>query len=151
MTFTPLKGVSEVVRRFLLEKSPDRHVTAMTIDDAEHYSAGGARNGSSPAIRRTRREARTKGMPVLGSGRIFPIAEADDHLRASSSFPEHWPRIGGMDFGWDHPFAAVEVRLGSRHRHGLCRRGPIGMTGSNAGHSRRRAATLGQDLLGLAA
>ncbi len=30
MTFTPLQGVSEVVRRFLLEKSPDRHVT---IDD----------------------------------------------------------------------------------------------------------------------
>jgi Terminase RNaseH-like domain len=24
-------------------------------------------------------------------------------------FPTHWPRIGGMDFGWDHPFAAVEL------------------------------------------
>ena len=24
-------------------------------------------------------------------------------------FPSHWPRIGGMDFGWDHPFAAVEL------------------------------------------
>jgi hypothetical protein len=24
-------------------------------------------------------------------------------------FPRHWPRIGGMDFGWDHPFAAVEL------------------------------------------
>jgi hypothetical protein len=24
-------------------------------------------------------------------------------------FPPHWPRIGGMDFGWDHPFAAVEL------------------------------------------
>src|SRR5262249_62336235 len=30
MTFTPLLGVSEVVRRFLHEKSPDRHVTFMT-------------------------------------------------------------------------------------------------------------------------
>jgi Terminase RNaseH-like domain len=24
-------------------------------------------------------------------------------------FPPHWPRIGGMDYGWDHPFAAVEL------------------------------------------
>ena len=23
-------------------------------------------------------------------------------------FPLHWARIGGMDFGWDHPFAAVQ-------------------------------------------
>jgi hypothetical protein len=23
--------------------------------------------------------------------------------------PTHWPRIGGMDFGWDHPFAAVDL------------------------------------------
>jgi hypothetical protein len=53
-------------------------------------------------------EARVKGIPVLGSGRIFPVEEskiAIDHR----DFPKHWPRIGGMDFGWDHPFAAVEV------------------------------------------
>jgi hypothetical protein len=24
-------------------------------------------------------------------------------------FPNHWPRIIGCDFGWDHPFAAVEL------------------------------------------
>jgi Terminase RNaseH-like domain len=23
--------------------------------------------------------------------------------------PRHWPRIGGIDFGWEHPFAAVEL------------------------------------------
>ena len=38
MTFTPLLGVSEVVRRFLMEKSPDRHVTQMVIEDVDHYS-----------------------------------------------------------------------------------------------------------------
>jgi len=38
MTFTPLQGVSEVVRRFLHEHSPDRNVTSMTIDDVDHYS-----------------------------------------------------------------------------------------------------------------
>ena len=54
------------------------------------------------------REARTKGVPTLGSGRIFPVA--DEMLAIEQrDFPSHWPRIGGMDFGWDHPFAAVEL------------------------------------------
>jgi hypothetical protein len=54
------------------------------------------------------RAARTKGVPTLGSGRIFPVA---DHMLAidQRDFPEHWPRIIGVDFGWDHPFAAVEL------------------------------------------
>ena len=55
-------------------------------------------------------EARTKGIPVLGSGRIFPVPEetiACEHR----DFPSHWPRLGAMDFGWDHPFAAFENHL----------------------------------------
>jgi hypothetical protein len=32
--------MSSVVKRFLLEKSPDRHITNMTVDDALHYSSG---------------------------------------------------------------------------------------------------------------
>ena len=106
-TLTPLLGVSETVRRFLIEKSPDRHITTMTIDDVDHYSAEEKAKiiASYPAHEL---EARTKGIPVLGSGRIFPLPEdsiACDHRE----FPSHWPRIGGMDFGWDHPFAAVEL------------------------------------------
>jgi phage terminase large subunit-like protein len=38
MTFTPLLGVSTVVKRFLHEKSDDRHKVVMTIDAVEHYS-----------------------------------------------------------------------------------------------------------------
>ena len=38
MTFTPLQGVSEVVRRFMYEKSPDRAIISMTIDDCDHFS-----------------------------------------------------------------------------------------------------------------
>jgi phage terminase large subunit-like protein len=107
MTFTPLLGVSSVVKRFLHEKSDDRHKTVMTIDDVEHYSDDDKKTiiASYPPHEL---EARTKGIPVLGSGRIFPVEEstiAIDHR----DFPSHWPRVGGMDFGWDHPFAAVEL------------------------------------------
>jgi phage terminase large subunit-like protein len=107
MTFTPLLGMSDVVRRFLQEKSPDRVVIGMTIEEALHYSAE-ERQKIIDSYPPHERECRTKGIPVLGSGRIFPIEEARivcDHR----DFPSHWPRIGGCDFGWDHPFAAVEV------------------------------------------
>jgi hypothetical protein len=23
--------------------------------------------------------------------------------------PKHWARINGLDFGWDHPFAAISL------------------------------------------
>ena len=52
MTFTPLQGVSTVVKRFLHEKSDDRHKVVMTIDDAAHYTEK-KENGLSRAIRRT--------------------------------------------------------------------------------------------------
>ncbi|WP_419669944.1 terminase large subunit domain-containing protein [Xylella fastidiosa] len=39
MTFTPLKGMSNVVRRFLTEDAADRGYVQMSIEDAEHYSA----------------------------------------------------------------------------------------------------------------
>src|SRR5262249_9498310 len=107
LTFTPLLGVSEVVRRFLHEKSDDRHKVVMTIDDVEHYSDEEKKKiiASYPAHEA---EARVKGIPVLGSGRVFPIPEGGIAI-AHRDFPSHWPRIGGLDFGWTHPSAAVEL------------------------------------------
>ena len=107
ITFTPLLGMSTVVRRFILERSPDRHVTAMTLEDAAHYTAED-RERIIASYPEHERDARTKGIPVLGSGRVFPVT--DESISCEQrTFPPHWPRIGGMDFGWDHPFAAVEL------------------------------------------
>jgi phage terminase large subunit-like protein len=105
MTFTPLLGMSEVVMRFLNSSSPDRAVVKMTIDDVLHYTEEEKRRiiDSYPPHER---EARAKGIPTLGSGRIFPI-EDDAILIAPFQIPGHWPRINGLDFGWDHPTAAV--------------------------------------------
>lgn len=107
VTFTPLKGMSKVVQRFMMESSDDRSVTTMTIDDAEHYSAEERAKiiASYPAHER---EARTRGVPTLGSGRVFPVPEEQISVDPFS-IPPHWHRIGAMDFGWDHPFAAVEM------------------------------------------
>lgn len=105
VTFTPLKGMSDVVKRFLIDKHPGTAVTTMTIHDAEHYTSEqrAAIIASYPAHER---EARSMGIPTLGSGRIFPIPE-EDIREPVLSLPKHWARIGGIDFGWDHPTAAV--------------------------------------------
>ena len=107
LTFTPLLGMSDVVRRFLTEKSPDRCDTNMTIDDAEHIPPEERARiiASFPAHER---EARAKGVPILGSGRIFPVSEEMITVQPLP-IPAHWVQIGGMDFGWDHPFAAVRL------------------------------------------
>lgn len=107
LTFTPLLGMSDVVRRFLMEESPDRHVTTMTIDDAEHYTPE-ERERIIRSYPPHERDARAKGIPILGSGRIFPVPE-EDITCAPFEIPLHWVRIGGLDFGWDHPTAATEL------------------------------------------
>lgn len=84
-----------------------RHVTFMTIDDAEHYTDE-EREAIVAAYPAHEREARAKGIPVLGSGRIFPIPE-DDIKVSPFPMPKFWPRIGALDFGWDHPSGAVEL------------------------------------------
>lgn len=107
ITFTPLKGMSNVVKRFVLDKVPGTHVTQMTINDVLHYSEE-QRQAIINSYPLFERESRTKGIPQLGSGRVFPIDE-DDIRCESFEIPAHWPQIGGIDFGWDHPSAGVKL------------------------------------------
>lgn len=107
MTFTPLKGMTNTVKRFLIDKAPGTHVTRMTIEDAEHYTPD-ERAAIIASYPPHEREARTKGIPALGSGRIFPISESSISVTAFA-IPDHWAQLGGLDFGWDHPSAAVRM------------------------------------------
>lgn len=84
-----------------------RAVTRMTIDDAEHI-APEERQAIIDSYPPHEREARIKGLPAMGSGRIFPVAEEAITVQAFE-VPDYWARIGGIDFGWDHPTAAVEL------------------------------------------
>lgn len=53
------------------------------------------------------RDARSKGIPTLGSGAIFPVDEESIKV-APFQIPDFWPRINGLDFGGgDHPTAAA--------------------------------------------
>jgi len=104
MTFTPLLGMSDVVRRFFSEDSPDRAFVQMSIEDAEHIALE-ERQRIIDGYPEHEREARVRGVPMLGSGRIFPVAESVITI-PSTRIPEHWARLVGLDFGWKN-FAAV--------------------------------------------
>ncbi|MBY5998235.1 terminase large subunit domain-containing protein [Tritonibacter mobilis] len=107
VTFTPLKGMSSVVARFFLEESDDRAKVTMTIEDAEHFTPE-ERKQIIDGYPAHEREARTKGIPTLGSGLIFPVVE-ENIIVEPFDIPKIWPQIGGMDFGYDHPFGAVRM------------------------------------------
>jgi phage terminase large subunit-like protein len=108
MTFTPLQGPTDVVNRFLDEPSPYRGVITMTIEDAEHISREEKDRliASWPAHER---EARAKGVPMLGSGRIFTASEDSILEEPIVDVPPFWHKLGGLDFGIDHPFGAVII------------------------------------------
>ena len=107
LTATPLLGMSEVVCQFYPHPdTPDRHLTQMQIDDAGHYTAK-EREQRIAGYAPHEREARSKGIPMLGSGRIFPVADSDIAEEVIAEIPSHWPQLIGIDFGYDHPFAAV--------------------------------------------
>lgn len=107
MTFTPLLGFSEVVERFLREKPPGTHVTKMTIRDVDHYTPLQIEQITA-AYPAHERQARANGDPVLGSGAIFPV-DAESLYDDITELSRHWPRICGLDFGWDHPTACVWI------------------------------------------
>lgn len=84
-----------------------RSIVRMTIEDAEHYTPE-QRAAIIASYPEHEREARVKGIPTLGSGRVFPIAEEEI---ACDPVPiaKEWAQINGLDFGWDHPFGAVNI------------------------------------------
>lgn len=107
LTCTPLQGMTDVIGRFFpVPNTPDRSLTMMTIEDAEHYSPV-ERERIIASYPEHEREARARGIPVLGSGRVFPVPEA--LLREPApQIPRWWKRLAALDLGHgDHPTAAV--------------------------------------------
>ena len=104
MTFTPLTGMSDVVLHYV-DGGSGIWMRQATWDDAPHLSEEEKQRMlmSYPAHER---ETRAQGVPLAGSGVIYTTP---DHVIAVDPFhiPKHFARIVGIDFGIDHPAAAV--------------------------------------------
>lgn len=108
VTFTPLKGMSQTVLRFMSQPPwPNTTVVFMGIYDAGHYTKAQA-DQIVATYPHHEREARAYGKPVLGSGAVYPIVESAISV-TPFEIPGHWARICGLDLGWDHPTAGVWI------------------------------------------
>ena len=107
LTFTPENGRTELVVQFMDTPSDAQFFMQKGWDDAPHLNEKVKAEllASFPAHQR---DMRTKGTPMLGHGRIFDLAEEFITCDAFD-IPAHWVVINGIDFGWDHPQACVQL------------------------------------------
>ncbi len=114
LMFTPLKGLTEVVLKFLPQgklppggvhpENSEKWACQLSWDQVPHLTEDD-KKALLAEYPSSERDARTKGIPALGSGRIYPILEEDVVVRPFP-IPDYWPRAFGLDFGW-HNTAAL--------------------------------------------
>lgn len=105
LTFTPLSGMSETVLQFLPngeikeQANGSKYIVTATWDDVPHLSDE-VKKELWAAIPPFQRDARSKGIPQLGSGAIYPVPESEI-LVDPFEIPEYWPRAYALDVGWN--------------------------------------------------
>jgi phage terminase large subunit-like protein len=110
LTFTPLMGVTDIVRDFLLDQENDsgKFVVQATWYDVPHLSDA-AKSELLASIPPYQREARSKGVPQLGSGAIYQVPESDIVV-SDFAIPDYFPRAYGFDVGWNRTAAIWGAR-----------------------------------------
>lgn len=81
-----------------MENHSSRLCIQATWDDVPHLSAK-TKAEMLAAMEPHMRDARAKGIPVLGSGAIYPVPE-DAVVVDDFELPYWWPRAYGLDVGW---------------------------------------------------
>lgn len=111
-TFTPLMGLSDVVLSFCpggelvegtVKDTSTKHVTVCDWDSVPHLSQK-EKDDMYAAIPPFQRDARSKGIPQLGSGAIYQVPESEI-IVDNFEIPKHWKRAYGMDVGWNRTAA----------------------------------------------
>lgn len=105
LTFTPLMGLTDTVMSFLPggeigdRREGSKCVVMAGWDDVPHLSDQ-MKAELLASIPPFQRDARSKGIPQLGSGAIYPVPESEITV-ADFEIPAHWPRGYSMDVGWN--------------------------------------------------
>lgn len=107
LTFTPENGRTSLVIKFMDDPGKGQKFMRKGWDDAPHLSEK-VKETLLESFPPHQRDMRTKGIPMLGHGRIYDLSE--DFISCEPfEIPEYWNTIGGMDFGYDHPQAQVKL------------------------------------------
>lgn len=103
-TFTPLLGMTELVRHYM-EGGTGIYIETAAWEDAPHLIKE-ERDRLAASYEDYERDTRTKGVPMMGEGRVFQVTE--DSIKVDPfEIPNHYAQIWGIDFGLGHPFGAV--------------------------------------------
>lgn len=173
ITFTPLKGLTLFVQQFMKAANEDaeagtsRSVVMAGWDDVPHLGELEKEQilaDTPPHLR----DSRSKGIPGLGSGAIYPIPENEIWTDPMQIMPA-WRRFYGLDVGWNYTAAVFcahdkdrdivyiyDAYKGSNkepdiHAAAIKRRYPGGLpiTGAIDPASRQRGQADGRNLLKL--
>jgi phage terminase large subunit-like protein len=105
LTFTPENGMTELVGQFMESLKEGQYLQNVTWDEAEHLDDDTKRQLLA-AIPEYQREMRSKGIPVLGEGMVFPVAE--EAIKVDPfEIPQHFRICCAIDFGISHPTAVA--------------------------------------------
>jgi phage terminase large subunit-like protein len=112
VSYTPVGegAAAGVTYRFLSEPSADRSVHRIAGTEAKHITET-RREELAGQYTEAERETRLEGIPQLGSGPVFPLELLPGLIKTFNpdTLPS-WARwCVGIDFGFDHPFAAVLI------------------------------------------
>tara|TARA_R110000868_G_scaffold411691_2_gene707564 strand:- start:3911 stop:5392 length:1482 start_codon:yes stop_codon:yes gene_type:complete len=135
-TFTPLKGLSDIVQSFLIggrfpkggvnPENPHKFVINVEWDDVPHLSTE-QKEAILASYSKHEKAARSQGIPSLGSGAIYPFLERDITC-PPQEIPVWWSRAYGLDVGWNKTAAVWAAKdpdtgiiyLYSEHYLGEC-------------------------------
>ena len=106
-TFTPENGRTELVVKFMDDPSLSQSFMQKGWEDAPHITTEKSER-LLEQYPEHQRDMRSKGTPMLGHGRIYDLSD-DFVLCDMPDIQPHWFVINGMDFGWDHPQAHVQL------------------------------------------
>lgn len=111
-TFTPLRGITPIVMQYLPGGAVTEEIAAdgyASVDDKALVMAGWddvPHLGEKEKRRMLAetpphlRDARSKGIPSLGAGAIYPVPQSEIMVK-DFAVPDHWKRLYAMDVGWN--------------------------------------------------
>jgi phage terminase large subunit-like protein len=109
MTFTPETGMTPVIYGFLNNLKPGQALIRAGWDDCPHLTEE-TKKQLLAVYMPHERAMRSKGEPSFGAGNVFTTPEEKIIYDPNEvTMQPYWPRIAGLDFGWDHPTAVVWI------------------------------------------
>lgn len=108
MTMTPENGETELISSYTKEDVEDaKFLLNVTWDDAPHLDEQ-AKKDILAGIPKWQHDMRSKGMPLMGEGMVYPIGE-DEIVVDDFEIPDYFKLCAAIDFGASHPTAGSWV------------------------------------------